>query len=128
MSHIAWIVIATWSLWPTLAWAQAPDFKLDFVQTRERTVEVTKVDPAGLAWKMGLKKDDTVLKIDTKKIEKKKDLEDALKALRGSYAIVVERAEGSGKQRRFVQRTLKGELKERSDKPGTYFILLNQGP
>jgi S1-C subfamily serine protease len=115
-------VVSALLLCPALAAAEQPDFKMKCVETRLPSVEVVSVDPEGLGWQMGFRKEDTILKINDKKIETKAELTRQLDALRGNFTILVKRIKGTGKNRKFEEVTLKGKLEESTKSPGTFYI------
>ena len=99
-----------------------PNFGFRFAETRMNTVEVTYLDPKGLAQRMGLKASDTILEINGQQIQSKGKLLEALKDLRGNYEIVVKRVKITNGVRNIVSEPpLKGEIKR--SKTGEYYVL-----
>jgi hypothetical protein len=106
-----------------IATAQLPDyFKLQVVETQRKTVEITSVDPKGLAWQMGLRTNDTIQMIGTTRIQSRKELERELKNLSGKFEIKVRRVVGNAKERKVEEKTLEGELRKRGDDPSTFIV------
>jgi C-terminal processing protease CtpA/Prc len=123
MSRIAMLATgAALCLCSGIVSAQAPDFKLGSVETRRKTVEITSVDPKGLAYQMGIKVDDTILRIGNTRITTKEECKKALESLRGEYEIEVQRVVGSGKDKRIERPVLKGEIRRRADDSGNFYI------
>ena len=93
-------------LLPLRGFAQEPSFGFRFVETRDKRVRVTSVDPKGLAWQMGLRDGDIFRSVNKQAIRSRKDLVDAFHAIHkkyaGAYEIVVTRGGRS--------RTLKGKV------------------
>lgn len=90
-----------------------PSLGFRFSVTRLNTVEVTWVDPKGLAERMGLKAGDTITEINRNPIRSKADLSQFLK-LPGDYEIKVTR-------RNAPSATLKGAVKKSG--PGEFFCI-----
>jgi S1-C subfamily serine protease len=111
-------------LTPLAASAQ-PNFSFRFAQTRQDTVEVSYVDPGGLAQQMGLKKGDVLRKITAegkeREIRTNDDVHAALRILRGPYTIEVDRSSDGKSRPTRLDPPLKGEIRESAQTPGKFY-------
>jgi C-terminal processing protease CtpA/Prc len=77
-----------------------------------KRVEVSYVDPKGLAQQMGLKKGDALLEIDGSSINGNDDAVRAFNRISGRYTILIERETVSPRGERLLRRMeLTGEIK-----------------
>ncbi len=106
-----------------------PYFGFRFVETRDKQVRVSSVDPKGLAWQMGLRRDDLLVTIgkalndpNKRDVRSSKDVKDALMAIGkkdgAKYYIVLDRAAPSATKA--ARMTLKGEIREATKRPGFF--------
>src|SRR5262245_25695883 len=93
--RVAGCVALVVCLLPLRVFAEGPSFGFRFVETRDKKVRVTSVDPEGLAWQMGLREGDVIVYVNKQAIRSKKDLIAAFHGIHkkkaGAYAIVVAR-------------------------------------
>jgi S1-C subfamily serine protease len=98
---------------------QKPALGFRCVETRNKTVEITYVDPKGLASQMGLEKGDILYELNKVKIKTIADMEEALKGFPGKYQLTVERT----REGRKTTRALEGELKKSEKQPDLYYVI-----
>lgn len=102
---------------PAESWAAHEQFGFRYIETNNRQIRITSVDPKGLAGQIGLRQDDVLKKINGIDITSTQSLDRALRQAidERKYEIMVYRPRDKG------ERTLKGQVRE--SKPGSYYII-----
>jgi len=58
-----------------------PYLGVRFIETRDKKVRITSIDPKALAWQMGLRENDVFVTVSKKKVESREAVQAALKAI-----------------------------------------------
>jgi C-terminal processing protease CtpA/Prc len=122
---IPFVLLGSW-LCPEAACAQ-PNFGIRCADRPGSRVEVTYVDPGGLARQMGLQPGDILAEINWENnaqvIRSNEDAVRAFRQLHGKYRIVLQRVESMSGGKRTVQKTLEGEVRQAKDKKGSFYVV-----
>jgi hypothetical protein len=77
------------------AFEDGPYLGVRFIETRDKKVRITSIDPKALAWQMGLRENDVFVTVSGKKVESSETVQATLKAIKrengATFDIEVER-------------------------------------